>query len=376
MTFRYALVSCGQAKVCHDTVSVNIGDAAAKADREHTIISVPQYSYDVFSIQGEGTGGSVRAFRNDLGYVRDNLTITKDKNVGVGGDIDPPGHYGGNFNTTKTPSTIGEWNSGNTLRNSIQFRKSLGKFENVYFRNPGESSVIEPSRLAMVGGTDLVRFVLGGSNNSPTIEPKLQRFGNDLKAVTPIIDLTQQPVNTERNKRTQVVNFLTAAEASIAGLDAAIKSYDNQLFLGPGTDTLKYESLSRIGGVRKAHHISEIDVTQSNGRRHIYGVPVYNLIQKDLTFSVDNTYSQIPDKVLVSSQQHTPSSSLLFDDSKVDGYLQVSTTPANAHSFLLSGILSPDFVDVTGNGITEDDLGDAVKFNYTKIKNGVIDRHR
>ncbi|WP_315823152.1 hypothetical protein [Paraflavitalea speifideaquila] len=45
----------------------------------------------------------------------------------------------------------------------------------------------------------------------------------------------------------------------------------------------------------------------------------------------------------------------------------MTRTPAYAHSFLLSGLLSPDYVDVTGNGITEDDLGGAVKFNYTKI---------
>ena len=101
-------------------------------DREVTpntpVISVPQYSYDVFSIQGEGTGGSIRAFRNDLGYVRDNISVSKDKNISVGADIAPPGHYGANFNIIKTPSTIGEWNVGNKLRNSIQFDKSQRNF--------------------------------------------------------------------------------------------------------------------------------------------------------------------------------------------------------------------------------------------------------
>src|SRR5262249_3895636 len=37
------------------------------------------------------------------------------------------------------------------------------------------------------------------------------------------------------------------------------------------------------------------------------------------------------------------------------------------HSFLLSGILSADYVDLTGDGITEDDMGDAVKFNYSQV---------
>lgn len=38
-----------------------------------------------------------------------------------------------------------------------------------------------------------------------------------------------------------------------------------------------------------------------------------------------------------------------------------------ANAYLLTGILSADYVDVTGNGISDDDLGNAVKFNYTKL---------
>ena len=40
--------------------------------------------------------------------------------------------------------------------------------------------------------------------------------------------------------------------------------------------------------------------------------------------------------------------------------------PAYTHSYLLTELVSPNYVDVTGNGITEDDMGDAVKFNYSK----------
>lgn len=344
-------------------------------DREVTpntpVISVPQYSYDVFSIQGEGTGGSIRAYRNDLGYVRDNITTSKEKSLSIGGDIDPPGHYGGNFNTVKTPTVIGEWNKGNKLRNSIQFTKADTTFENVYFRNPGENSVIDPERFNQVGGTDLVRFVLGGTGQSPTIEPKLQSFSKAGKLGTGYIELSSKPLIESRNKRTQVTNFLTAAEASAVGLDKFIKSYSNQPFLDPVTDTLIYENIPRVDGTtRKAHHLSQINVTENNGKRYVYGIPVYNLVQKDFTFSVDTTYSELPDKVGADANKRSENSTLLENDSKKDGYVQITSTPPYAHSFLLSGILSPDYVDVTGNGITEDDLGDAVKFNYTRIKAG------
>lgn len=349
-------------------------------DREVTpntpVISVPQYTYDVFSIQGEGTGGSIRAYRNDLGYVRDNSTISKDKNLSVGADVDPPGHFGANFNLVKTPSAIGEWKNGNKLRNAIAFTKASGSFENVYFRNPGESSVVDPNRLAQIGGIDLVRFVIDGPSRAPSVEAKLQTYDKALKEGSPVIDLTTMPVITERNKRTQLTSFLTAAEAAIVGLDKVIKSYDNQDFLDLSMDTLEYESIPRVGGIRKGHHISQINVTEESGRRYVYGIPVYNIKQKDFTFSVDNSYSDIPEKVLVNSNLSSSASVLLDDNSSRDGYVQITTTPANAHSFLLSGILSADYVDVTGNGITEDDLGDAVKFNYARIKNGANLVHR
>jgi hypothetical protein len=350
-------------------------------DREVTpstpVISVPQYSYDVFAIQGEGTGGSIRAYRNDLGYVRDNITTSKDKNFSAGADIAPPGHWGGNVNTVKTPSSIGEWNKGNKLRSSIPFVSSGGTLENVYFRNPGEAAVIDADRYNQVGGTDLVRFVLGGTGQSPTIEPKLQAFDKAGKAQSTLIDLASKPVNAQRNKRTQVVSFLTAEEAAVVGLDKVIKNYNNQTFLDAGSDTLLYESIPKVDGtIRKAHHLSQINVTEGNGRRYVYGLPVYNIVQKDLTFSVDNAYSDIPDTVAITPDLASSNSPLLDDKSSRDGYVQITTTPAYAHSFLLSGILSPDYVDVTGNGITEDDLGTAVKFNYTRIKAGASIAHK
>src|SRR5690606_30300725 len=40
-----------------------------------------------------------------------------------------------------------------------------------------------------------------------------------------------------------------------------------------------------------------------------------------------------------------------------------------AHSYLLTEVLSPDYVDLTGDGPTDDDLGYWVKFNYIKRDN-------
>lgn len=325
------------------------------------IISAPQYTYDVFSIQGEGTGGSIRAYRNDEGYVRDNQTTSKDKNISGGADVGIPGHYGANFSTIKTPSTIGEWKEGNKLRSLTQFKEADGSLENVYFRNPGENSVLNSNQYDRIGGTSLVRYKLDGTNMSPTLEPVLEKFSK-LGIADGIVNIPGNAPVTERKKRSQVTSFLTAEEASVIGLDKQIKSYDGTNIIDH--DTLKYQSYPRYENtVRKKHHISQINVTEASGQRYIYGIPVYNLKQKDFTFTVTNAESVTdPDKV-----DFTTTEALNLNTGDKDGYLQITETPAFAHSFLLSGLLSPDYVDVSGDGITEDDLGSAVKFNYSRM---------
>lgn len=321
------------------------------------VISVPQYAYDIFSISGEGTGGTIRAVRDDHGYVRSNKVQSKDKSISAGVDVGIPGHIGANFNLIKTPSTSGEWEQGNRLRTALPFKENDKLSERVYFRNPGENSVLADNQYDQIGGTDLVRFQLGGSKANPTVEPALERFDEGQRFISAfkLADVAPSP---ERKKRTQVMNVLTAREAQDVGLEPTIRSYNPTTPVVDGI--LQYTDQPRTGGGRKAHHISEIDITESDGRRYVYGLPVYNIKQKEYMFSVSGT----PDEhELVDVATDEPNVDRTFPNNK-DGYILNTETPAYAHSFLLTGLLSPDYVDVTSNGISEDDQGSAVKFNY------------
>lgn len=337
-----------------------------------TIISVPQYAFDVFSIQGEGTGGTIRAYRNDNGYVRDNYIASKDKSWSAGVDVGAPmpslhglpGHWGANFNTVRTPSTVGEWQDGNKLRNTTGFGTNSGDMEHVYFRNPGENSVLNPNQYDSIGGTDLVRFKIGGSNSSPTIEPMLQKL-TPSGAVINEINIQKSIGVPERKKRTQVTSFFTAKEAKDIGLDKRIKNFNAASPLNVN-NKLNCSEIDRDAEFRKEHHISQINVTEADGKRYIYGVPVYNLKQIDFSFTVGsdcNTCDKVP---FTPGEETINSTHINSGVGGKDGYVQKTETPPYAHSFLLSGLLSPDYVDINGDGVTEDDLGGAVKFNYTK----------
>ncbi|MHA4810995.1 hypothetical protein ACX0G9_23000 [Flavitalea flava] len=335
----------------------------------HTpIISAPQYTYDVFSIQGEGTGGSIRPYRNDLGVVRDNLTTSQDGSASFGLDLGPPGHFGGNGAFVETPSTIGDWREGNKLRIAIPFKApASASLENVFFRNPGETTVVNTGDLTSIGGTDLVRFQVSGDPHNPVAEPILDRVSQNMDILGTVNVNDYKPAN--RKKRTQVIDFLTAQEASKIGLDKRIKIYNSQSIWDNTSRKLRYDSIERVSDYRKGHHISQINVTESNGKRYVYGIPVYNSLQRDFTFTVSNSTKNTPpdqEKIGYDPRDKSPIENQSLDgNGGKDGYVQVTETPAYAHSFLLSGLLSPDYVDVTGNGISEDDLGNAVKFNYT-----------
>jgi hypothetical protein len=495
-------------------------------------IAIPSYTYDVFSMSGEGTGGMFRAYRGDIGYVHDHRMKTKDLSGRFSGDLGlgDVGHWGVDLNVNRSYTQTGPWKETNPLANTVAFRKSDRTFEAAYFRNPGEKAVNAKAFYDNIGGDDVVAVNLFQANNSsPYISTThlLNRYRNksyvDQQLLSP-----GNVYKTTRDKRTQVISYLTAEEASVAGLSKYIENYklneyslhdcdfnfpdelgedrhglwgeyfggkNFERFLYSKTDTLinfanvtqinvgrpanvgglghtfsvrwtgrlkadvtgAYQILTRsddgvrlyindslfinrwndhpntpdtafvnmvagelynirleyyqakegvvmqlhwrYGGLplmpiprknlylmpvkdtflvgngalsrekrvndfRKKHHISEIDVVNPDGRRYVYGIPVYNLKQKEVTFSVDAARGNSQEGLV----KYTAGSENTIDNNKGnDHYFNSEEMPAYAHSFLLTGLMSPDYVDLTGDGISDDDPGDAVKFNYTKV---------
>lgn len=362
--YMYLEKAKGRRDAVMDFNRVNDGEVTPRTP----ILSAPQYDYDIFSIQGEGTGGSIRAYRSDLGFMRDNETNSKDNNLSIGVDLAPPGHYGGNWNDISTPTRSGNWDdANNTLNQTLQFKDAsqTGSFENVYFRNPGEMTVTNDAMIGKIGRDNLVRFQLGGSSVSPRLQSQLEVFSKKTNAPMGTLPLAQANADNQkpREKRTQVITMLTAGDAAKVGLETTLRSYSNTL---DTNNNLQYTSIPRVdGSYRKAHHISEISVLEASGMRYVYGLPVYNIQQRDFTFSVRHKEDASTNLVDYDADEPTVGSNSINNNDGIDGYCNIQTTPAYASAFMLTGLLSPDYVDRTGDGITEDDLGNAVKFDYT-----------
>jgi hypothetical protein len=337
--------------------------------KENPTIGIPAYSYDVFSISGEGAGGTFRAYRGDLGYVHDATVATRDDAGKIGFDVGGgPGavKVGVNLEYVYSPTVAGDWQTNNFTKNVMNFTKSHDKYQAVYFKNPGEKTIPDVSFQNAVGGEDLVRLKMENyGTGRPTLVPTFEVFSNpNYPPTSESILTTKNVIKQNRDKRTQIITCLNGDEASRVGFDTTINSYSPtaQGVLFGNCNSSSITKKVRNTGYRKPHHISEIDVLGGDGRKYVYGIPVYNTMQVDATFAISNG-----DKNSMKSTYNPGVDDGVNNVQNRDWYVEKEEMPAYTHSFLLTELISPNYVDLTGDGISEDDMGDAVKFNYSQL---------
>ncbi|HET6995790.1 MAG TPA: hypothetical protein VFI06_12450, partial [Chitinophagaceae bacterium] len=212
----------------------------------------------------------------------------------------------------------------------------------VYFKQVGEMTQVDKTYLdTKVGGeTEMIR-------TNPTSASYTGR-NNSTRATTLL-----EKVNRER--KITPFSYLNARDASKYGLNKLIDA-----------------TTCRVSDYRKPHHISEITVTDEGGKRMIYGIPVYNTEQQDVSFSINvpanqSTADAEKGKRNGLIQYNSTQASMANKDGRLNIFSK-ETVPAYATSYLLTAVVSPDYVDKTGNGISDDDLGTAVKLNYERLK--------
>jgi len=330
-------------------------------------VAIPQYTYDVYSISGEGTGGMFRPYRSEAGYIRDHYMQTKSKSGNFAINIGGGALFKGGLDVNETIATTRNSAWKTTVNSNLEFQDADTTFQPVYFRNPGEKTSNTTDYYQSVGGDSTIRIKLTGSDNNVSATNAFIAYSNKLKARE--ISINGPVLKKSRDKRTQVITYRTSDEAAGNALDKKIYSYyENAIPLGDCPETAVEDTIDRKDDVvRKGHHISEITVLNGDGRRYIYGLPAYNVEQSDVTFSVDKELEQSKvDKGMADYEAEKDNYAGTNKKGK-ENFFTKDITPAHAHSFLLTALVSPDYVDVTGDGVSDDDLGDAVKFNYTRI---------
>jgi hypothetical protein len=332
--------------------------------------SFANLNVDLFSSSAQGMTSTFRAFRSDYGVVHDPKVGGSEKgfnvHIAMGGPL--LFYLEGELGINAGFSTDGNWSASDMARN-LKFYKpnptSLQDrfYEKFYFKEHGEPTQVDQS------------FEGSGGGQSPN-RPPLNRVGNDFLAQSPIGGGRR----TTRAIRNTHISYLHAGEAAQRALVKNIKDFSkNQFTLSPSTrefqnfTTQPRNGFNNLSGID--HHLSELTVTKPDGSRYVYGIPVYNKLTKNVTFNASdydvNGTLGIPSPNPLSRShylkmvEYTASEIGVGNTRGVDNYYNHMEIPPYAQSFLLTAIISPDYVDLTDNGPTQDDLGTYVVFNYT-----------
>ncbi|OCX50797.1 hypothetical protein BEL04_18885 [Mucilaginibacter sp. PPCGB 2223] len=336
-------------------------------------LALPVSTPDLFTYTSQGGSGQFRLYRGGTGAYFDNTAgdTTTQHTLGFDAGFGAYAHGGVTLFKQETRSTTRKWTGDNDYLTKGDFQDASltnPSAQHVYFKQVGEKTLEDSDMVfSKLHGTQPIAISIAGK----TANAALLTNGNSfLSNVSDTIQKRHRQIN-----RT-VITYQTAKEASKAGFDRRISYYPfnnystSTPFSPPANHRPVADSLvARDSGYRKPHHISEITVTDDGGKRMVYGMPVYNLTQQEYSYAIGSNYT-LNSNSLVSAAAigAAPRNSSYQFNNSIDNYYHRETQPAYASSFLLTEILSPDYVDKTGDGVTDDDLGTAIKFNYSKIE--------
>ncbi len=149
----------------------------------------------------------------------------------------------------------------------------------------------------------------------------------------------------QRDKRNQSITYLTADQASAAALNRDYLSTTmNAIYLG---NQFTGPRIKRNADGHKGYHLSEMTSLDPDGTRYVYGIPAYNNKQVEATFNVYHKGGTNDGSCLNGQVTYTsPADNSVNNKNGSDHFFTRTSIPPYAHSYLLTSVLSPDYVDV------------------------------
>ncbi|MGV3597035.1 MAG: hypothetical protein ACO1PI_04155 [Bacteroidota bacterium] len=308
-------------------------------------------THDVLAVSGQGISGIYRAHSSMVGTVyeqnAENRSIPP-LSVGVDLGVGNLAKFGIDVELGYFKSKSGRWEKNNELFEHLKYSKTRNgaDFESVYFKNAGEKTSVDRTYFnAMDWGIaarpemekDLLVKDPFTAATGIKLKNQLKTWVNDPSVTAPIM-------RAKRDKRNQVITYLSAKDAFTFGL-------------------IKYKSPAA-----KDHHIGQITATNPDGSRYIYAQPAYNTLQKEYTFSFSDGGGTTGRSVDASKglAWFLSGDETIANDLTLEKFFDYEETPAYAHSYLLNAVVSADYMDLTGNGPSLDDNGSYTHIQYKK----------
>ena len=312
-------------------------------------LPVTNYTHDLYSIQGQGVGGMFRPYRGQVGFVYDNYISDESNGTNLGGELGATVgvHFGFDGAFTESNSYTGIWLNSALQRTREKKTGNKPNYEKVFFKNIGGNHVDKDMKSLFydsgtptkLGGYDPISFVINGGNYSRDLSQSY--YDKYLNTALPIGSESSIKRGDHRLNRSQSIQKLTREEA---------KKYGSTTFspFASGQDQKK--------------HTSEIRILKDGGEQYNFGRAAYNITKREVTFDISG---QDPD-CGTGAINYTPGSDNSSGNSRNgDQYFNRITTPAFAHTYLLTSVLSSDYQDIDKTkGPSDGDLGNYTSFSY------------
>lgn len=321
-------------------------------DQHSLNLPLPVVTHDVYNINGELLNGNFRAYRSDYGHFFDNYVENYSATSVIGADLalGNGAQTGGTISSSESSSSNGDWSTGYERLLVYKSKREYGNrkgedaagispalYEPFYFKMNGEKTAMSTDYLNTILDEEAVNFPLEKNIGSSL-------FGNNKRIYT--------ISRTLKNKggATRTMNTFVQKERS------------------KRTYNIEYETRTSTDGDKKKDHIDRFTIVNGNGERFTYGQPLYNLVEKEVSFSLP--YQPVPAALKKSIVETYPAvctdpNANMNQRMGKERLYSSTTTPAYAHTYPIRYITSADYVDLTGNGPSDDDFGYWVKFDYT-----------
>lgn len=329
-------------------------------------ISYPKYAQDGFVANGQGVSGFFQAKRNDIGLLHQTESSGeiehKSDELGVSLSL-ADGGIVASYNTyinSKTKTKIGGWDNALLTNFDSRFQQTLSDddyYEAYSFLSTGELTFrdqLNPTDIFL--NTKVLTFDLDKDDISGDYDDK-NLF--ELRNTAPTFEIKK-----ERTSRNQYFDPITFGEYNNIREAYGTNKVSHLYLKNTHPDELPIAASENLNDyVANAvnyfpHHFKEIQVYNVGGELYEYGIPVYNNESREITFSSNplDVGTKVRDRLKLGDSKEGLEKS--YRGSSFENY---------ANAYLLTAIYSPDYVDITNNGPTEDDFGFWVKFNYSKV---------
>jgi hypothetical protein len=337
------------------------------------------FTYDLYTQTGQGTGSMFRPHLNTFGVLTDPYKLSSDRVRGLGLEVGFQAgfdlHVGLDINYGDGSNSSGKWvqnkdkdDWGSGLNALINWNSANGRvdYEPYYFKVFGEKTghPVAEDQLNNFGGDRPIRFRVEKEkhdknwlNRHYKVNDELTETetGSTVATMNTSMQTKQQP-GQRRAIRATSIEALTNGEAAQFGFSRKLKYYNASGVVTNKTFT------------KPAKHISEISTLQPDGMRYVYGLAAYNNKQVENLFALEGQdigLSANPGDAII-HQGGTEIGGINVGGS-YDQFVSKTELPGYAHTWMLTSVLSADYLDCTNDGPTDDDFGYWVKFNYQKV---------